>query len=224
MAYTTVADVGYELGSITINSSSTPTSTVVSSWIDESDAEINLMTNNVYSSTTNSSVLIDYDGSGILRLPKTPVISITSLETNVNAVGTAASWMSLQEGVDKNYILYTGPGEVHFISGDAATNKILPHAGKQVMRATYVSGYSSVPAIIKRLSTLLTAKRYITSVVNNTNTSQGGEVQVGPIRVSDPSNFSVSYVRQINDEIDRLRKQAVGGLKVFRVTHLYNTR
>jgi chaperonin GroEL len=63
---------------------------------------IEIRTGQLFSSTSESSTYYDYDGSGIFRFPKTPLISITKFEYNIYGNTVAPSWIELEEGYGKN--------------------------------------------------------------------------------------------------------------------------
>jgi hypothetical protein len=222
MSYTTYTDVAAELGGVTISAGSTPTSTTVEGWIAEGDDEINARTGRVWSSTTVTTASYeyhDYDGGGIIRLHNKPVISVQSVGYNEYPLGETESWVALVEGkdADSNYVLYKDEGLLYLHSNSTGNT---PSAGIQNVRITYTYGYSSVPARIKRLSTLLAAKRYIQSVANKTGSEEGGSVSVGTISVSDPNNYVHEHLRGVNREIDTLFKEVANKFRPY----LYDIR
>jgi len=218
MTYTTIDFVSYELNNLTIDSSSIPSSTAVIGWIDDADSEINLRTGKIWSSTTASSVLLDYDGTGFLKLPFTPVISITSLEYEENGLGASStSWKPLTEGRTEDYISYVMDGEVEFFGSSK------PPKGYQNIRITYVYGYANTPAYISRLATLIVAKRVIAATINKSSQGEGGSVTVGNISITDPSNFSVGYIQNIGTEINDIYKR-IGTSKIFVGKRHYDMR
>jgi len=221
-SYTTASLVEAEIRADTaFSSSTTPTLSSVNSWITEESKIIELRSGQVFGSTAVTSTLYDYDGSGIFRFPKTPIISVTNFEYNVYSPNLTSSWISLEEGVGKNYLLYSDEGEAEFIGGTTATHKVWPVAGRQRFRLTYTHGYTTTPAEIQKLATLMVAKRVIMSLINNQGNTEGGDIQVGTIRVSDPSNYSISFIKSINNEIDTLFSQIGQGLNTFRMTRTY---
>lgn len=222
-SYTTAALVAAEIRADTaFSSTTTPTLASVQNWIEEESKMIEIKSGQVFGSTVESSIYFDYDGSGIFRVPKTPVISITGLEYNVNSNNTTSSWVTLQDGYGYNYLTYKDEGEVEFIGGANATNKVSPIAGKKNIRLTYTYGYSSTPLEIQKLCSLLVAKRVILTLINSQGNTEGGDIQVGTIRVSDPSNYSLGYLKSMNQEIDALFSNIGQGLNTFRMTRNYD--
>lgn len=220
--YTTLENVQAELRLDTAFDNNTiPSSQDVDRWIQEESKIIEIKSGQVFSSTSESSTYYDYDGSGIFRLPKTPFISITKLEYNVNSKGVSPSWIELEEGFDKNFISYADEGEIEFIGGQNPTHMVQPLAGSKKFRLTWTYGYKVTPPEIQKLCTLLVAKRTIMSLVNSQSNSEGGNIQIGTISVTDPSNYSVSYLKSMNEEINSLFNNIGQGLNTFRITRNY---
>lgn len=86
---------------------------------------------------------------------------------------------------------------------------------------SYTYGKSSVPADIKRLSTLMTARRVIMSVINNSATEEGGSVSVGTIKVDDPSKFGHDHLKEMKSEESQIIDR-VGSLKTYRFKRVYD--
>lgn len=217
MAYTTTSEISAELGGYTINESSTPSSTVVSGWITEAEAYINERTGMIFSSNAYSNEYYDYDGSGFLKLNKNPIISITKLEYEANGLDSDSdNWITLTEGrrSTNSYIIYKEDGEIEF---HGVTK---PTYGYQNIRVSYTAGYATVPYYIKRLTTLIVAKRVIMSVLNSSASEVGGSVSVGTISVSDPSAFGHNHIKSMTDEINDLFKTC--SLKNYNITRNYN--
>ena len=218
MTYTTTTKVSNELGGYAINAGSIPSSSTVTDWITEAEQVIDDITNTTYTTATASSEVYDYDGTGSLFLPNIPVISITKLEKETKGVdGTSVDWEELTEGRinTTDFYVYEDEGEIIF----HGTNT--PHSGYQNIRATYDYGHGSVPYNIRRLSTLMVAKRVIMSIVSKSATEEGGRVSVGTISVSDPSEFGQDHLKIIEQEIQDLIKNT-GKLKVYGLTRRYN--
>lgn len=215
-SYTTVSEVSAELGGTSIASTTTPSLSQVQSWISDASKEVEELTGRVWSETTVTSTAYeysDYDGCGIIYFDHQPVISVQSIEYESQGLGaTTPAWSSLVEGRDTNsdFVLYKDEGFVKLFS--STTGKTI-RAGIQNIRKTYTYGYTVVPAHIKRLTTLLVAKRYIASVANSSASSEGGSVSVGTISVSDPNNYVHLHQDKVNKELDYLRKEVVSTFK-----------
>jgi hypothetical protein len=219
MAYTTVALVSEELNGLTINSSTIPSSTSVQTWISQADSQINMRTGKVWESTVASSVLFDSNGTRYFRFPQAPVISISTFEYEQNGLGAESeSWVSLTEGRNEDYILYVMDGEIQFTG-----KSVYPVYGKQNIRTTYTYGYSTTPAYIQRLSTLMVASRIIETIINDSASEGGGSVTVGNISITDPGTFGVSYLNSMKEEMASLWNE-IGDTEVYRPSRVYELR
>lgn len=221
--YTILKNVQEELRLTTsFGSNTVPKSTTVTRWIQEESADIELRSNAIFGSNLESSVYFDYDGSGVFRFPDADIISITGFEFNVNARGLVPSWITLEEGFDKNFIVYDDEAEVHFVGGENATYKVMPTSGQQKFRVTYSRGQESTPLSVQKLCTLLVAKRTIQSLSNSQSNSEGGTIQVGTIRVTEPGNYSISYLKSLDAEIDKLWDYIGKNINTFRYVRVYD--
>lgn len=219
MAYTTLELVSAELNGLTINSTTIPSSTSVSSWIEQAEAQIELQTGKVWESTVETSAIYDADGSEFFRFPHAPVISISTLEYEENGMGASSeSWVSLTEGRTKAFILFVMDGEVQFTGRSAK-----PPKGYKNLRVTYTYGYSTTPVYIQRLATLMVASRVVETVINESAQQGGGSVTVGNISITDPTTFSVSHLRSVKDEIKDIYG-SIGDTFVFRPSRHYDVR
>jgi len=219
MAYTTVDLVSAELNGMTIGSTTTPTSTTVETWIAQADSEINIKTGRVWESSVVAAELFDHDGTSYFKFPEAPIISVSTFEYETGGLGAdSASWSTLTEGRTSDFILYVTDGELKF-TGKSAT----PGYGKQNVRATYTKGYATTPPYINRLATLIVSKRVVETVINDSASDGGGSVSVGNISITDPSNFGISHLRQMEQEIGESYKTAGDGF-VFRPSRVYEFR
>ena len=221
--YTTATLIEGEVrASAAFSTSTSPTLAQVNGWIEEESKEIEINTGMVFASTAISSELNDYRNvDNILRFPKTPLLSVDKIEYNVNSNNVAASWVTLETGNGYNYLEYLDEGEVEFISGNLASNKISINDGKKKLRLSYTYGYTTTPLEIQKLTTLLVARRIINSLLNDQANTEGGSIQVGTIRVTDPTNFSVSYIQSMNDNINDLYSSIGQKFRTFRGTRVY---
>ena len=220
--YTTVSLVEAEIrASAVFSSDTTPTLATVNTWIEQESKDIELKTGTVFASTVVSSELNDYNGDGIFRFQAAPLISIDKVEYNVNSNNVAASYVTLETGNGYNYLEYLEEGEMEFISGNLSTNKIHPVQGKKKFMLSYTKGYATTPLEIQKLATLLVAKRTITTLINSQSNTEGGSIQVGTIRVTDPSNFSLDYVKGMSGSINDLYNSIGQNFKTFRGTRVY---
>jgi len=218
MVYTTPSEVSAELGGFSLTASSTPTSTQVESWISDAESEVNELTGRVWESTAITSTSYeyqDYDGSGTIRLKKYPVISVQSLEYDAEGLGAASTvWSTLSEGrtSGENFILYKEEGLINFHS---STNGATTPVGRQNMRLTYTHGTATTPNHVKRLTTLITAKRLIMSVASKAGSEEGGSISVGTISVDDPNNYVHTHLKSVSGELEYLLKHVTNTFKPY---------
>jgi len=203
MAYTTISEISAELGGFSLTASSVPTSTQVESWISDAEKEVNEVTGRVWESTTITSSAYeyaDYHGNGRIILQNAPVISVESVEYDSDGIGAASTaWSTITEGrLDTNgFVLYKEEGLLNLHS---STGKQVP-TGLQNVRITYTYGYSTVPLHIKRITTLIVAKRLILSVANKAGSEEGGSISVGTISVDDPNNYVSNHLSRVSEEL-----------------------
>mgnify|MGYP007071591408 CR=1 FL=1 len=203
--YTTPGLVQSELrASTTFSTSTIPTLAQLNTWIDEESRIIESITDEVYTTTIVSNVYVDYDGDSILRFPHTPLISISKVEYNTASAGNTPSWVEFSEGDDKNYLAYLNHGEIEFVNGTQRTVTNIPLPGKKKFRLSYTYGYSNIPLDIQRLATLMVTKRVIMSLLNSQSSSEGGNIQIGTISITDPTSYGINYLKSLNNEIDEL--------------------
>jgi hypothetical protein len=216
--YTTAELVQAELRLTTEFSPDTlPTDTSIDAWITQASRQVELMTNTIFTRTTTSSELYDWSATTtILNLPVSDLISVTKVEYNISGAGVTPSWVTLTEGQDADYIVYTAYNEIEFTRGTNAVVKGYPGYGKQKLRLTYIHGFSTTPLEVQYLTTLIVAKRVVQTLMAYQANTKMGEVTVGPVRVADPSQFSINYMRFINDEIDRVANSLALTYKTFK--------
>jgi len=223
MTYTTQALIEGYLRT-TFDGTTTPTSATIAGWITWAESEIDQRIQGTFGTSAVADEVYDFNeyttkkstetetfwddqtaridqsvynlGNDVLELKQKPVVSVSKVERNLNSVTSSASWETLTEGVGGDYLVDTTNARITFIQNP-------PRYGKQSVRVNYVYGYSSVPSTVERLATLLVAREVVRSAANRSANQEGGSVQVGPIRVTDPSSFSIDFVRSINDEIGR---------------------
>lgn len=189
MTYTTIQKVSAMLNGIEITSQTTPSTEVVQEWISEVESEIDLITNKSWGAKSFIEYL-DFNGGDVLKLSKKPIITLTLSYLK------GSTWTTLQEGYDKDYLLYHNDGEVLFNRGFSAGNK--------KFKAEYTYGYQTTPAYITRLATLMVVKRFIESTKSKLSVESGGSVRVGNIEIQDASIYYPKYLEYLNKEINDL--------------------
>jgi hypothetical protein len=222
--YTTPELVQSEIrASAAFGSTTTPTLDDVNTWISQASIQVDLMTNMTFGSTVVSSELHDYAGqSRIFQFPHTPLLSVNKVEYNVNGWGLSPSWVQLAEGDDKDYVVYLDLAEFQFVNGINKTLPLIPQTGLKRLRLSYTHGFGSVPLEIERLTTLMVAKRTISTLINYVVSNTVGQVRIGPVMVSDPSNYSTGYLKDLNTEINDLIRDSGHSFKVFKFTRSYD--
>lgn len=203
------------------STNTSPTLATINTWIEEESRYVDYLSNNIFSATAVSSTYVDYDGSGILRFPHAPLASITSVRYNNGTENSAVSWITLEEGYDKDYLSYLDEGEIEFVSGANSANDVTPISGSKKFCLSYYYGVSTVPLTVRKLVTLLVAKRTILSLATSQANTEGGSVTVGTISVTDPSNFSTTQIKNMNLEIADLTKSLGNNNVTYRITRSY---
>jgi len=199
-----------------ISSSTTPSLNDVNNWIEEASAEVDARTGLSFGNELFIDKVFDWEGNdNLLRLPF-EIVSVSSLYYNGEAAGEAPVWVP--KIVDSDFFVYGDSGEIEF-----NLSKFKPLPGRKRFKVSGVKGKSSVPVIIQRLTTLLVANRFIESVIaNQAFSNSGGDVQVGTIKVGNPSTFSVSAVNSNVAEINRLFDKVIGSFKAYRISREYD--
>jgi len=215
MTYTTVELVSASLKGLSITADTTPSSSQVSEWISEASSQIDVIFGKTFSSTTITDEYIDYDGSGYLRLPYAPIISISSLTHLKGSLSQTATSTSLTEGRGNDFIIYKESGEIEFFGNRA------PTYGKQNIKWSGVIGFNSVPKWVQRLATLMVSKRVVEATVSSVSQKGGRPISVGNLSLGAPSNFSSSQIKNMNDEIESLISGNINGSHVFRTKRIY---
>lgn len=224
-SYTTLEYIQDEIRATTPFSGSTyPSDDAVNRWITEVSAQIDAISNSTYSRHTVSSELHDYTcTNNTFCLPIDNLLSITKVEYNISGYGITPSWITLNEGVDYDYIVYLPSNEIQFCHGSSSQFQSLPLSGSKRLRLSYTYGATTTPYGIQRLATLMTAKRVVMSMVHYQAGLQSGQVTVGPITVADPSIYSLSYLKSMDNEIQGLISDFAIGFKVFKTTRVYDS-
>ena len=210
MAYTTNAKVSDELGGYTLDAASTPSSSVITTWIADAAAEIDSKTNMTFESTATTDIC-DYDGSKRVILENKPVLDISKVFYNKEPIGNAAEWEELTE--DTDWVSYNSFNLFQFVTAIGS--------GKKKLKVEYTYGETTVPLNVAQLAAKLVAKRVILSIQTNSQTTEGGSISVGPISINDPSRFSLDYLERLNTEIADLYS-TVGTLRTFQYNKLWD--
>jgi hypothetical protein len=187
--YTDTDKVGQRLRT-TFSSTTTPTLDVIDEMIDEVENEIDSYAGRSYRKRTVTAEYHDYSGSGFILTKNPGLSSVTTLQYTDD---DGATWNTISAS---QYDLYSDFDMIEF------KPELFIPKGNRVIRITYVAGPDVVPARISKLATSMACLEVIRSQVNSSGNTAGGEVQVGPIRVTEPGAFSVNLVRSLQSEID----------------------
>lgn len=216
--YTTTSLVQAELQSSTAFSSSTiPTDTTVTNWIQEESAYINSLADTVFG-TSSVTEYIDYDLGDTLVLEYGPVVSVTQVRYNKNKLGATAGEDWEVKTADTHYTLYSDVGHLKIL------DKWVPKTGLKRIEATYVYGYSSTPLDIQMLATKLVTQRILETLIskNVNERNDGGSVSIGSISIIEPEGYGINSYKQLKADIDELKMNIVENFKVSRRGfHLY---
>jgi hypothetical protein len=218
MTKTANYQINYDTGYITYTTK--PTGTVsctywtaelpnsqVEELISQVDAEIRSYGIS-FEATTVSSAMMDYDASGLLKVRKKPINSISSLELNCNPSDTTASWQALTAGYGKDYILDMLNGKIKFLK-DKGYDDI------QNVRASYTYGFTSALwpnqyVLGKRLETIMCGSKLLAMKTLGNDFSSQDSIRIAEIAIT-KANANVRETLNMNvDEIkDSLKRLGV---------------
>jgi len=218
MTKTANYQINYDTGYITYTTK--PTGTVsctywtaelpnsqVEELISQVDAEIRSYGIS-FEATTVSSAMMDYDASGLLKVRKKPINSISSLELNCNPSETTASWQALTAGYGKDYILDMLNGKIKFLK-DKGYDDI------QNVRASYTYGFTSALwpnqyVLGKRLETIMCGSKLLAMKTLGNDFSSQDSIRIAEIAIT-KANANVRETLNMNvDEIkDSLKRLGV---------------
>lgn len=189
--YTDTDRVGQRLRTA-FTSSTTPSVDTVDEIIDEVENEIDSIAGRSYRKQTIANELHDYSGVGFVVVKKPGLQSVSLVEYTAD---DGATWTTVSAD---DYYVYPDNDFVQF------KNSIGIPSGFRNVRISYVSGPSVAPLRITKLATAMACLEVIRTQVYSSGNSSGGEVQVGPIRVTEPGMFSVSLVRDLKADTESL--------------------
>jgi hypothetical protein len=204
MAYTNTVEVGNYLGT-TFDDTTTPTDVVVDGWILESDSYIDSYIGYTYGTSVNSTVYI----------PCGTPTDIITLETKYKPLYGIID-LYRNDGTDFNPVYTKLVEGTDFIIHDleTATIKFLTPIKGGLSRAlkidTLITGYGEVPELVQDVSTRLTAKKVIAHKVATTSLTSNERINVGPIGISNDSGGSITFIKQLNNEINDMLSKLKG--------------
>ena len=204
VSYTTAINVQHELQAASEFASTTlPSLTTITGWIEEESALIDSQTNSAFSQLTTT-ITLDYNGEEVIPLKGSPIISVNSFLYNTNSIGSSEgeAWISKTEDVD--FSVYKDRGEIYLI-----TSNFSPNIGRKRLKIAYTYGYSSTPLQIQLLATKKVALRVLNTLINkNVNErNDGGSVSVGSISIVEPESYGINSYKQLIADIKDLESQ-----------------
>ena len=185
MGYSAETDVEALLGT-SIDGTTTPTSTQVATFISWADNYIDTYTGKKYSATTVTDEIYEsepirvflegdvWEGSELLFLKHSPIISVTSLYRNTGS-DKSPTWSLLT--LDTDFVIQDSiAGAILFVQ-----NK--PKPIKRAVKITYVYGKSAVPGAVAELSAVLVAIMCLIAKGSSANAEDLGSIALGDLRV-----------------------------------------
>ena len=196
--YVSVDDIEARLRT-TFGTATEPTETQVTTWIEDAQDYIDELAGRTWQGTATEIEYQDYNGGGVIITKKPGLQSVTTLEYTSDG-GT--TWNTI---ASTGYDLYTDYDTIELTTDTLSGSYPAIPRGNKKIRLTYVYGATSVPPRIKSLAEDMVVMDTVKSLVNSSANTQGGAVQVGPIRVDDPSMFSLQALKGMENSIkDRL--------------------
>lgn len=137
-----------------------------------------------------------------IKLNKTPIISVTTLQKNTGERAGTDSWTTLTEqtGSGGDFIVDDDTGIVTFIDN-------IPALGTRRVRVTYNYGYATVPKVVEDLCILLSVKKVLLSKTHGSQFDSTDSIALEGISISKGISGSVSYMTSLNEQINLLWNQ-----------------
>jgi hypothetical protein len=201
--YTTAEKVQAELQATSAFDTTTlPTLSQVTDWIEEESAQIDNDTNSAFSQITET-IVLDYNGEEVIPLKGSPIISVSQFLYDTNTLGNSAgaAWIAQTEG--SQYSVYNDRGEILLL-----LNNFTPKEGFKKFTIEYVHGYATTPAIVQKLATKKVALRILNTLIakNINERNDGGSTSVGSISIIEPVSYGVGSYKQLKEDIHELEK------------------
>lgn len=215
MSYTTTQFVQEELRATAPFSNSTvPSLQSVQRWIDEESIRFDTIAGTVASLTTYTEY-IDYEGSDIILLKNSPIVSVSSISYNTNPIGSSLGVAWETKTAETDYTVYEGKGKILLLPLNFS-----PTVGAKRFKIVYSAGYSSTPKDVQALVTKMVALRVLDTLIhsNINESNDGGEVSVGSIRIVEPGSYGVNSYMKLKTDIELMTNQITNGSSVYRYT------
>lgn len=220
-SYTTASAVQAELQTTTDFSASTvPSLSQVTTWITEESDRINSVSGTVWGSTAYNEV-VNWDGSDIIVLKHSPLISLTRLLYTTASIGTSNYGLTNTATANTDYVADNEKSVVHLISG--SSNGVISKfkEGLKTIQVDYTAGYATVPERIQMLAAKKTASRVLTTLLNKdmNDANSGGSISVGSISIVEPAEFGTSRFKTLQSDIADLEMDLIKNTGVYRYTN-----
>ena len=212
--YTTAALVQAELRSSTaFSTSTTPTLATVENWIEEESEDINKIAGYNIGETSYTDT-INWDGSDILILKHSPIITFTTLNYSIYKLGSDDYDITLTATEGTDYSADKEKGILHILSTHTANLK----EGLKSLKATYTAGYATTPKNIEKLATKKVVLRVIDSLLSyNINSgNSGGSVSVGSISIVEPADFGTVRFNTLKQTVKEEEDKLSSGSSAYR--------
>ncbi len=215
MGYTTAELIQSELrASEAFASTTVPSLTDVTTWIEEESAQID--DDLGYSlAATQYDELYDYTSNeNSIYTKVSPVISVDTLSYNSYQLGTSdysTGWTDKVE--DTDFTVYLNKGKIDFL-----TSNFSPQDGAKKIRLIYTAGYTSTPLVVQKLATKMTSLRILNTLIssNVNDRNDGGSISVGSISIVEPVSYGVSSYKTLQDDVKELQDKVLEGFGVMR--------
>lgn len=208
VTYTTAAKVAAYLQRAAFSGSTTPTSTIVESYINYAESEIERLTGTAYQAVTATDEIhrLRYRTRRrrplrppYVQLDKRPVRDFTE-STDYLYVWNGSSWVdwiaNKTEGRGDDYWVDYQEGTIHFIRGFPIVTR-----GDNI-KVTYRYGTTSVPGWVEELATMMAALRVLEADSGVTVSNQGGGGDTVQLSTQD------SRINNLREEIKRRLDEA----------------
>jgi len=192
------------------DTTSTPTSTMISTWIDEVSAEIDLSTQTSFTVNTTTDEYHDYNSDqNYIILNNSPLIAITTLAYNSQPLGVSATWVSLTSGEANDYLTYLSQARIRIHSD----NYSIPSGYKNI-KVTYTWGRSTVPKTIQKLATIMVCERILDQKMKQVRKKSPLDMTIGETTIRH-SFASVKAQKEVFFEEVKRIYSSHGKLKVY---------
>lgn len=127
--------------------------------LSQANEELSASTGRIFSSTSVTDEYHDVAKNQVLfYLDNYPAITVSSVQHNTKSLTDTPSWSTSTEGLGNDYIYDAEESRIRFIDN-------FPLKGERRLKVDYISGYSTVPALVKELEILLATRKMINSAV-----------------------------------------------------------